>query len=487
MGDPAPRNGLVRNTLYLTLAQAITVPLAVVSNAVAGRYLGAGDFGYLYLAGTLCAFAVMTLEWGQQGAIPALVARDRAQAGAFLGTSLVWRSGMTLVVGGLLAGVCVVLDYGNGLRWAIGLSFVLSVLNSFSSACKDTIRGFERTDIPAYAHVAQQLLMTLVMVPVLMLGGELKGFLGSHILIAAITVLLLVRSLRPVGVASLSFQGSAVKPLLRLGTPFVFFGLAMVIQPNIDAMFLSKLAPPEVVGWYGVSQRLIGLLIFPASALIGALYPTLCRLQAEDKGEFVRVSRSALYGVSLLAIPAALGCGLFPEVGVAIFGRDFSGAEGNLRVQSVFLFLLYFSMPLGTCILAANRHKAWALVQCISIAVSVVVNPLLIVWFQRNMGNGGLGPCLGLVISELLVVVCGVWLAPRGIFDRGLARSLLLALASGAVMALVALLTKPISLFLAVPLAVLSYGLAAWFSGALQPSTVELVKRFVARKFSPSR
>jgi O-antigen/teichoic acid export membrane protein len=262
----------------------------------------------------------------------------------------------------------------------------------------------------------------------------------------------------------------------------------MVLLPNVNATFLSKLAPPEVTGWYGVSQRLIGLLIFPASALIGALYPTLCRLHVEDKNEFARVSRNSLYGTALLAVPAAVGCGMFPELGVAIFDRaKFAGAVDHLRVMSVFVFLVYFSMPLGTCILASNRQRAWAIVQGLCVIVSLCGNPFLIPYFQTLTGNGAIGTCITLVVSEALVVGCGLALAPRGIFNRELNKSFALAALSGAAMAIVAWLTKPISLFLAVPAALLTYGVAAWLSGALQQATIDMVKEIVARKLRRAR
>jgi hypothetical protein len=60
VNDPAPapaggQRSLVRNTLYLTLGNAATIPIAVVTNALLGRYLGPEEFGYLYLARTMCA------------------------------------------------------------------------------------------------------------------------------------------------------------------------------------------------------------------------------------------------------------------------------------------------------------------------------------------------------------------------------------------------------------------------------------------------
>jgi O-antigen/teichoic acid export membrane protein len=487
-GPDTQKPGLVRNTVYLTAAQAITIPLSVVSNAMIGRYWGPEEFGHLYLATTLCTFGVLGLEWGQQGAVPALVARDRGRAASYIGTSVLWRSLASLVVAGVLAAICWLLHYPRAVFWAVGLSFPLAVLNSFGAAFKDTIRGFERTDIPAVAHVAQQVLLLAVMFPVLLLGGRLRALLAAQILVTALIALYLKRSLRHVGIQRLHVDRSVIRPLLELGTPFVFFGLAVVLQPNVNATFLAKLVPDEVIGWYGVSQRLIGLLIFPASALVGALYPTLCRLHSENQAEFVQVTRNSLYGVSLLAIPAAVGCGVFPEIGVTIFGRaEFWGATDHLRVMSAFVFLVYFSMPLGISILASNRQKAWTVVQCICVGVSLVGNPFLIPYFQRTMGNGAIGTCWTSVLSEVLVVGCGVALSPRSVFDRSFAKSFALASLAGVAMAGVGLVLKPVSLFLAVPAAGLTYVVAAWFGGAVQPATVETIKGTLARKFARFR
>lgn len=477
--------GIVRNTLYLTMAQVVTIPIAIAANAVAARYLGPVAIGMMYTASTACSLALLALEWGQTGAIPALVARSNDKAGLILGTGFAWRAFAVLPLAVVLTLTCVILEYDTALRWTLALSFPLAVLNSLGGGVKDAIRGFERTDIPAKAQVAQQVLNLLLALPVLMLGGSLLDMLAVHIAIALVVLLMLLRVLRPLLSTPIKFDRSVVGPLFSTGTPFVFFGLALAAQPYIDALFLNELAPPHVVGWHAVTQRLIGLLIFPATALIGALYPTLCRLHTENPAEFVTVTRGAVYGVTLMAVPAAVGAGLFPELGIMIYGREkFGGAEANLQVQSLFLLLVYVSMPLGTAVLAANRQKVWALVQCISIAIACTFNPLFIDYFQRTAGNGSLATCWGIVCGEFLIVLCGAWLTPRGIFDRTLAKSLSLSLLSGGVMAGVGLLLKPISLFLAVPAALAAYAGTAWITGALQANTIQMAKRFIARKLN---
>ncbi len=211
-------------------------------------------------------------------------------------------------------------------EWALGLTFAIGAFTTLIAACKDTIRGFERTDIPAITHVGQQLLTVVLVVPVLVLGGGMRATLAAQIPVGIVVLVLILANVASRRRRQADGESECAEDSFHGCTPFVWFGLAMALQPNIDAVFLSKLAPAEVMGWFAVSRRLIGVLLFPATALIGALYPTLCRLFASDSTEFARVARGAFQGVTLLAVPVALGCGLYPELGVTIFNRGSFGA-----------------------------------------------------------------------------------------------------------------------------------------------------------------
>lgn len=481
----ATRRVVARNTLYLTASQAVTVPLAVLTNALTARYLGAESFGYIYLAGTFAGFGVLAVGWGHEGVLPALVAQDRTLAGVLLGSSFAWRAALGVVVYVVLAALCHVLGYGSELQWALALTFLGSVLASCVQACKDTIRGFERADIPAYAHVGQQIFWALLVAPALFLGGRMRSVLLVGIVTQVVVLVVVLRTLRSVGVGKVSVRRSTLAALFEGGTPFVFVGVAMALQPNIDAIYLSKLGSVAAVGWYAVARRLIGLLLFPASALIGALYPTLCRLWLGDRDDFLRVTRSSLHSVALLVMPIALGCALYPDVGIAIFSRKAYGPAGDdLRVLSLFLFLVYFTMPVGTCVLACGKQRAWSVVQSLCVGVSLVLDPLLTPWFERRFGNGGLGPCVASVVSEIIVVVCGLVLMPRGVFDSRLRRTLFFAFISGLAMALVARLMRSVTPFVAAPVATLAYGCALWATGEINRSHVSKITSFFTRKLS---
>jgi O-antigen/teichoic acid export membrane protein len=175
----------------------------------------------------------------------------------------------------------------------------------------------------------------------------------------------------------------------------------------------------------------------------------------------------ALYVVSIAVAPVALGCALFPELGIALFGRHSYGpAIADLRVLAIYVFLVYFSMPIGSCLVAAGRQTEWTLVQAGCVVVSLVLDPPLIHWSQARWGNGGLGVCAAAVVSEILVVSAGAAVLPAGILAKVPRAKVGLVLASAAAMVAVAMAARQLNEVLRACLAVLAYGLCLQLSGA---------------------
>jgi O-antigen/teichoic acid export membrane protein len=479
-----PVRRLIRNTAFLALAHVVGMPLSILYSALLARYLGPTAVGFIYIATTFNAFGYMAVDWGQAGALPALVATNREQVGEFLGSSLVWRSASAVVVSAALLLMTKLLGYETQVVVAVGLVSIGFALSHLSDACQYAIFGFERTDVAAKRQVFEQLLTVILVGSVLMLGGNLRASLTASAVVTVVVLAYVWRTLRPAGIERLSFRRDSLRLVLKRGTPFVFLQLAMTLQPYVDTLFLSKLAP-GAVGWHAAARKLMGVLVVPAAVLGGAMYPTLCRLYATDREGFVKTTSGALRSTSLLVFPVAVGCYLFPEIGISVFGtRSFRPAEENLQVLSLFLFLTYFSMPLGNCLLAAGRQRTWALVQAVCVAVSLAGDPFLVPWFDRHAGNGGLGVCWTTVLSEVLMVVFGVVLAPRGIFDRRFARGLALGGLSGLVMVATARALSRWSAFAVAPLAVAAYIVTLWLTGGVEKHQVAAVRELVRAKLT---
>jgi O-antigen/teichoic acid export membrane protein len=476
---------VLKNTAYLGIAEVLSGPLTIAINAMFGHYLGPANLGYIYFATTLCSAAILFVNWGHHGPLAAAVAVDRTIAGTLLGTSWVFRAVNSVVAFGILLGSTAVLNFSAEQRWAIGLVFLASVIGSFSSACTDVMRGFERTDVAAYMRVGSQLLMALFIIPVLFAGGGLRAALLVQALVGAIVLFTTVRLLGRLDVSELRWDWAAVKKLTVDGTSFVAFQLVIVLQPNIDAFYLAKLVPSEVVGWYAVSARLAGVLLIPAAALVGSLYPTLCRLTATNDVGYRQLVRDSIGAVSMVVFPLALGCAFYPDIGVMIFGRAaYRPAEDTLRFFAIQLALIYFCMPIGTAIIASGRQRTWTLVQAVCLVISLVLDPILIRYFQTKTGNGGAGLPVAGAISEFCIVTAGLWLLPKGIFDRRLLTSLALAGTSALCMGAAALALRQLTdiSLLTAPVALMAYGLALYAQGAIRRDQLAVIHGFVKRK-----
>lgn len=474
-----------RNTLFLVTAQFLVVPLSVITNILVARFLGPKDFGYLYLATTFATLAFLIVEFGQSGALAGLVAAQRSRSGELLGSALAWRAAALVPVALILFGLSRTLGHSHDFQIVLALMLLISALGTVSMACHDILRGYERTDIGAITFVGWKVLILVVTMAVLWRGGDLHVLLQAQAGCTAIGALVMLYMLRCVRAPKPTMRLQAVRELLIAGGPFLALALAITLQENVDAAFLAQFASAEAVGWHAAARKVIGLLIFPSSALIAALYPTLSRLRTQDQAQFISTTASALRVTVLLAVPLATGCALFPELGVWMFnGATFGPTADNLRILSLYLLLVYFSMPIGCALMASGHQRAWVVLQLGCVMVSVVLNPWLVPWSQSHFANGGLGVCIAIVLSEVVMVVGGSWLAFRALsttlFDRMLWRCAAVALLGGAAMALIALLMRDYSAWLTAPAAVAAYGGVLAIGGLLRTTQLNQVRALFA-------
>ncbi len=468
---PAPRAGrtpVFRNAVLLVVAQALVAPVTVLINAVAGRILGPVDYGRMYLAVSFTTFAFLLVEWGQGIALAGKVAVHRERAGEFLGSALVWRISAALGMLVLLPLACLLAGYGRDFIVILGLSLASATFLTISGACQDVFRGFERTDFAAASYVGWQMIMAVATIATLLLGGGLRGLLVAQVLCAAAGVVFILKMLPRMHVPKLQVRAATIRELFFSGQAFLVFGIVLALQPMIDAAMLSRFASADAMGWHAAARKLVGILVYPAAALGIAAYPTLCRLYAQDLASFRKTAADSIHLMSIVVVPVALGCALFPEIGISIFGAaGFGPAHDNLRILSVFVLLVYFSVIMGASITSSGRQIPWTLVQFASVLVSAACDPPLITWFQAHTGNGGLGVCVATVGSEVLMLAGGLYLLPKGILSRAMLRDFGKALLAGGVMALVGLSLSVLGVLTRAVLALIAYVTCLWLSGAL--------------------
>src|SRR5262249_46784986 len=148
----------------------------------------------------------------------------------------------------------------------------------------------------------------------------------------------------------------------------VFF-VAIAVQPFIEVIVLSKLVPPEVVGWYGAARNIMGVLFAPAVILGTASFPELSRFS--DSVPYLRYTiRATLRPLLGLGALAAVGTFLFADAAVnLIYGPHFNPAVAVLQIFAPVFPLFFMDILFANAITALGKTKEIALVKVLNVLI----------------------------------------------------------------------------------------------------------------------
>ncbi len=432
-----PFAALSRNVFYLVMGQAGTTAVSVFLSAALARNLGAVDFGLLYLVTTMTTFAYAVVEWGQHLYVTREVARAPARAGELLGSAIAFRAASAAAV----AGPAVLLAWALGYPartlglYAIllGAYFPVSIVQTLSLV----LRGRERMELDALLSISAKALAFGATVVALALGGRVLSVIvaqGLAATLAAGAAFSLVRAMR---LPSPRIATTAMRELLVGGAPIVALNAAILAQPYLDAIVLSKLAPPAVMGWHAAAKTFMAAFVTPAAILASAAYPRLSRA-APDRAAFGHELRTAIRPLVWVAAGATSATYLLADVAIgAVYGRaGYAPAVTALEWFAPALLLFFVDILLGHACVAVGKTKAFALAKAGAVIISTALDVALVPWFQARAGNGVLGVVVSLVLSEFVMITAATVLLPRGTL-RGIASDIgraVLAAAGGPVL-----------------------------------------------------
>lgn len=459
---------LARNAFFLLISQVALSALSLILTAVLGRWLGVMEFGVYYLLASLSTFVYVFVDWGQSAYLTRESASRRTDCGQLLGGALVYRIAVALMAALVTAALVKVVGYDGRTEFLIVLAVVCGLPLALSQAYGYVFRGRDRMDLDAAVNITGKALTVAVTVPALHLGGGLltvvllqaAGGAGALVLATFMSASIRVRAQRP--------ERGILRELARNGTPIAVFLVAMAVQPFIDAVVLSKLAPVEVVGWYGAARTIMGVLIAPAPIVGTAALPELSRVSAS-----VKDLRLALHGTSRLMVGlgvlAAIGAWQFADVAVGlVYGRgDFDPAIAVLKTFAPVLPLLFVDILFANAIIAVGNTKKIAIVKALSVAVATGLSVVLIPLCQSRLNNGGIGLVLAFGLTEIMMLTGLLCLLPRGTVGPYVLLAFLRATVAGGSTMVIFWVLPSVTPWLAIPACVAVFLALAYATGLI--------------------
>ncbi len=410
---------VARNTTVMMAQQLTTWLSTFVLMLFLPRYLGAEDFGRLYLALSVQAIFGMLVNYGGIQPIAKMVSRSRETAPFILVNAVGFRLILSaLAILGMVA-FAFLAGYPPEVKALIWICSIVFIWQGPHTVLYGCFQGFELLPYTSVGSAAERVFVSAAGVIALLLGAHSFALA----IIFGLSTLLNFTILAGFAHRIISFlprvDWKASIHQMREGIPYFLFTVFGSIYYRIDTVMLSLLTSDRAVGWYGAAYRFFDVLNFLPSIFTISIFPVLSKLWNKAGETHSRATQKSLTFMILSAIPISIATFVFSE-NIIQFFYGLPAYEPSVRVLQLLscgLLFLYIDMVLGTALLASDKQRQLSYVALSAIPVNVGLNYFVIPWTQSVMGNGGVGASAATVVTELFVMVAALMIMPRQVLS----------------------------------------------------------------------
>jgi O-antigen/teichoic acid export membrane protein len=392
---------MLRSTIFAGITSFADLLLLLLL-IIAGRLLGAEDFGRLAFGLALSTVLVFVVNLGLDSVAIRRIAVDRADTSAVVGSVLGGKLVLALLAL-LLYVVCVraAIDdpVTRSVTYVLGCAGVMRAMNLTLRAF---LHGQERFREESAVVLAERLLVLGFGASLLLATGELVSFVIAFPIARVLGFMMLMWQVQKhVPRADWTFDAGLLRALLRQGLPLGIAIMSLSLYNQIDVLLLAFFLPPSEVGEFASAYRLYeGLLIVP-SVLTIVIYPRLSVLAAANAWKFRDLLARGIKYVTVMAVPLIVTAALLADEIIALFyGEDFARGADVLRLLSVALGFFFIYSVIDTALRARALERVVLRVNVASLATKAGLGLLLIPTLGiRGAALAGIGGGVVMLLS----------------------------------------------------------------------------------------
>lgn len=477
---------LVRNVSHLGIGQIASTALGILLSAVIGRSLEPAQLGILYTVFATSTFAYVIVDWGQGTHLVREMARGRADEPRLIGSALVIRLALVVLLSAVGVAAALPLGYGGQIVVLVLLSMMCGIPTTLYAPFACSFRSRDRMDVDATINIVGKAMSLVSITIVLRLGGGLTEVILMQAVAGASMLLAGTIAAMRLDIKIAAPTMKVLRELLGHGAPLATFSLVVASQPFIEIMMLSALAGAAVVGWYGASTNILGIVMSPAMILLAATFPELSRASRSlpDLRRTIDATGRVMFIAAAFTSSALY---LFADHMVAIIyghGR-FVETASILRVSAIFVPLLFLVLVLASAMNAVGRNKAMAVISIARIAVCVILNWLLIGYWQQRYGNGAVALVIIAGVAEIPATIACLALLPKGAVGSAVTINVVRACVASLCTVVPLSMLQPLGLLYLVPLFALLFAVTAMVTRLVVPSDLRLFLEMARSKLAP--
>lgn len=474
---------VVKNTLFLSIANTLPRITQAVVIFIAARALGDVGLGKYYTIASVVALTNLFTDLGLSASFTKELSTHKDEVSKYFFNILLVKIFLGFFSYAALIFITYLLDYPQDILksaylygiymsvWAITGLF-LSVFQAFEEMAYNAfIWG-----LSAFINLAVSLFLLFshptFLSPIwgLTIGGLFSLILGI-ILIS-----------KKVHFSFSYFDKPFLIKNLKLAFPFALNSIFSSIYFRLGSIILSKLESEQVMGWYGASFKLLDNLLMLPNFFLGAVYPTLCRIVKDSREKFTWVFSESLKVIAVGGFPISFGLYITaPKIILFLYGPEFINGTLSLKILSFALLAIFFTSFGVVSLMVLGKMKLVNLVGIFNILLNAGICFLLIPsWGMGWSLNGAAFATLACELFGLLAFM--IYFIKRKLFRRNLLQDIGKPFLASLVMSFAVYLSLSLNLFFNILIGGLVYFLVLWLLKGFEDREIELIKNLFRRK-----
>jgi O-antigen/teichoic acid export membrane protein len=404
-GSLAIRGGAIRLLTYV-----VGVGATVASAALLFRHLGVEDSGRYVLVLSLVTLTAGITDAGLSTlGVRELALRRGEDRHHFIRNLLGLRAAFGLVGALAACAYAVIAGFGSTLVLGTAIAGLGVVIQNLQGTLATWLQAELRLGWVAIADLLRQLVTVLGIVVLVLLGASLLPFFVIGVIAGAAALVMtavLVRRAMPFAPA---FESRRWAELLRDTLPFALAVAVAALYFRLAILLVDLVSNSTQTGYFGVSFRIVEVLIVIPQLVIGAGFPIVARAARDDADRLQYGLQRMVEASLLLGTLIAVGLGVGAPVAIdLVAGGEFEPAVPVLQWHSLALVFSFAAAVFSYGLLSLRRHRAILAMTTAALLTSVTGVLLL------GSLEGATGAAAATAAAELVLAVSGWLLLARG-------------------------------------------------------------------------
>ncbi|MBI2459271.1 MAG: flippase [Parcubacteria group bacterium] len=477
-------NNIAKNTSYFTLALVLQKIISLTYFVLLARAIGPADLGKYYFAISFTSIFGIFIDIGQSNVLTREVAKQPDNAARLFSSVFLMKLPLALLA--ILAAFSLInfSSYPEITRQLVYLSMLCMALDSFTLTFFAVSRGFHNLKYESISAVIFQLIVFIVVAAALKFKLGLAWLMMSLVLASLYNFIFSFYILRKNWGIKINWRPDKIliKSILLVSLPFAVYAIFQRAYLYLDSVLLSLLSGDQQVGIYQIPFKIIFALQFLPLAFVASLFPAISSYWQNNREQLAITFERAMNYLIIISLPVSVGGAILADKIMVIFKSGFNEAILPLQITMAAVIFMFLNFPVGSLLNGCDRQKTNTVNMGITLAVSVILNLILIPRYQAA------GASLTVLLTNLLMFILGLSVVPRITkYDyKKIIVMLIKSILAVAIMGAVGYYLKnQVNLILTIILAGASYFMALYiFKGFSKADMVSIVKSFSKNKSS---